>query len=368
MKKYLKYAAALFLMVIMIASVSTVTILPAAASEQKSNTETVKKVNGWKTKSGKKYYYVNGVKVTGLYEIAGKNYYFKTSGKNKGQMMTGIQTIGKKKYYFIKSGKKKGQMATGWQTVSGKKYYFLKSGKSKGQMATGWQTINKKKYYFITSGSKQGTVTTKWKKIGGKQYYFIPSGSSKGQMVTGWKIIGKTTYYFDENGVRDNSKTVNSSRKSDKTGTAAEKTYKRAQAIVEQITTDSMSKEQKLKKCFDYVMKTYTGRRPRTPHYYGKDWPVVYANDMFLDGSGNCFSYAAAFAYMAKACGYTEVYACNSTGHGWCEINGKIYDPEQYRNTKYKYYGTSYNNVPGYKRAIADWRVSGMGFKRVKIK
>ncbi len=367
MKKSLRYAAIVFLLMLMTVSVSGSTVLQAAAAEQKTETVTTKKKNGWETKKGKKYYYVEGAKVTGLYEVAGKNYYFKPSGKNKGQMLTGLQTVGKKKYFFIKSGKKKGQMATGWQTVSGKKYFFIKDGENKGQMATGWQTINDKKYYFVKSGSKKGLVTTGLKNIGGKTYYFAESGSKKGQMATGWQKIGKITYFFDEDGVRDNSKTVNSSRKSDKTGTAAEKTYKRAQAIVEQITTEEMSKEQKLRKCFDYVMKTYTGRRPRTPHYYGKDWPVVYANDMFLDGSGNCFSYAAAFAYMAKACGYTEVYACNSTGHGWCEINGKVYDPEQYRNTKYKYYNTSYSSAPGYQKAIADWKSSGMGFKRVKI-
>ena len=341
MKYGRKFICMIFMLLMFSVSVSSMMIMYTSASEQ---TEQNVEKNGWKTSKGKKYYYINGKKVTGLQTINGKMYFFKTSGKNKGQMLTGMQTIEKKKYYFIKSGK------------------------NKGQMATGWQTINKKKYYFVTSGSKQGTVTTKWKKIGGKQYYFIPSGSSKGQMVTGWKVIGKTTYYFDKDGVRDNSKTVNSSRKSDKTGTAAEKTLKRAQAIVDQITTEKMSKAQKLRKCFDYVMKQYPGRRPRTPHYYGKDWPVVYANDMFLDGSGNCFSYAAAFAYLAKACGYTEVYCCNDTGHGWCEINGLIYDPEQYRNTtKYKYYGTSYKQVPGYKRGISGWQNSGQRFKRVKI-
>lgn len=365
MKYARKLITVLFMVLILSVCMTGTAAMYAKASEQTSQTV---ENSGWKTQKGKKYYYINGEKATGLQEVSGKQYYFKPSGKNKGQMMTGLQTVGKTKYYFITSGKKKGQMKTGWQTVGGKKYYFIKNGEKKGQMATGWQTIDGKKYYFVKSGSKKGLVTTGPKRIGGKNYYFVTSGSKKGQMVTGWQKISKTTYFFDENGVRDDAKTVNSSRKADKTGSAAEKTLKRAQAIVAQITTEEMSKEQKLRKCFDYVMKQYPGRRPRTPHYYGKDWPVVYANDMFLDGSGNCFSYAAAFAYLAKACGYKEVYCCNDTGHGWCEINGLIYDPEQYRNTtKYKYYGTSYNSVPGYKRGIADWKSSGQGFKRVKI-
>lgn len=229
----------------------------------------------------------------------------------------------------------KKKVKNGWVTKKGKTYYY-----KKGKMVTGWRTIKKKKYYFITSGKQ------------------------KGQMVTGWKIMNKNYYYFNADGSLNTKKSINSSRKSDKTGTAKAKTLRRAKAIVEMITTPKMSKSQKLKVCFNYVMK-YTGRRPRTPHSRAMDWPVVYANDMFLDGSGNCFSYAAAYGFLAKACGYKNVYCCNSTGHGWTEINGKIYDPEEYRNTRYKYYGTSYNSVPGYRRAIAAQK--SYPFMHVKI-
>ena len=326
MKKKWRYAGILFCMLIMFCSFAGVGTLYAAetastetvATEQQVTEKIPVKKKGWVTYKGKKYYY------------------------------------------------KSSKLVTGWQTIGGKKYYFEKSGDVKGQMVTGWKEIGEKKYYFTPSGKKKGQMVTGWKTIKGKKYYFEKSGKKKGQMVTGWKKIGSTYYYFKSNGVRDNSKTTNSSRASDKTGTAKQKTYRRAQAIVASITTDDMTKEETLKVCFNYVMK-YKGRRPRTPHYYDMDWPVVYANDMFLDGSGNCFSYAAAFAFMAKACGYKNVYCCNDTGHGWCEIDGLIYDPEEYRNTKYKYYGTSYSKVPVYKRGIADWKSSGQGFKHVKI-
>lgn len=339
MKRYLKYFSVLFAVFMLAVSVPGISVLQTQAATTSS---TAKKKNGWVTKGTATYYYQKGKAVTGWKTIDGGRYFFTKSGKKKGQMVTGLQTISSQKYYFEKSGDQKGQMITGWKTIGSKKYFFTKSGKKKGQAYTGLKTINGKKYYFTASGSK------------------------KGQMITGWKKINKAYYFFDEDGACDSSKSVNASRKSDKTGTAKEKTLRRAQAIVEQITTPEMTKQQKLKACFQYVMK-YTGRRPRTPHYYGKDWPVVYANDMFLEGSGNCFSYAAAFAFMAKACGYENVYVCNDTGHGWTEIDGKIYDPEEYRNTKYKYYGTSYSSVPGYKRGIADWKSSGMGFKHVKI-
>ncbi len=324
-------------------AVSAAENTPAAETEAGADAGESASKAGWKEKNGKGFYCnAKGKKVTGWKTIDGKTYYFEKSGKQKGQMATGWKMIGGKRYYFEKAGKvgqKKGQMATDWKTIGGKTYYFEKSGKQKGQMATGWKTIKKKKYYFT------------------------PSGSAAGQMVTGWQIFGKICYFFNEKGVLNPAKTVNASRSADKTGSAKTKTERRAQAIVAKITTDKMTKEQKLRVCFDYVMKTYTGRRPRTPHYCGDDWPVVYANDMFLDGSGNCFSYAAAFAFLAKACGYTNVYACNSTGHGWTEIDGLVYDPEEYRNTKYKYYGTDYSAAPGY-RAAFSW---GYSFAHVKI-
>ena len=132
-------------------------------------------------------------------------------------------------------------------------------------------------------------------------------------------------------------------------------TFQRAQAVVARITNDHMTKEQKLRACFDYV-KTYRECSPRWPHYLGMDWPVIYANDMFVRGTGNCCSYAAAFAYMARAVGYKEVYCCNSGGHGWAEIDGLVYDPEwSIHYHHYSYYALSYDTRTdqNYKGAIA---------------
>ena len=86
-----------------------------------------------------------------------------------------------------------------------------------------------------------------------------------------------------------------------------------------------MTKSEKLYAAFRYVQNTFSEHSPRVPHYTGEDWPIIYANDMFVDDGGNCCSYAAAFGYMAAAIGYDTVYCCNSGGHGWTEIDGKIY-------------------------------------------
>lgn len=164
--------------------------------------------------------------------------------------------------------------------------------------------------------------------------------------MRGWQTIDGTAYYFGNNYALTSRK-VNNRRESDECGTMEEKTLWRAQIIVSQIIKPTMTKREKLWTCFEYVCRNYedTGGHPRVPHYLGMDWPAVYANDMFLDGGGNCCSFAGAFAYLVKACGY-EVYACNSTGHGWVEIDGLVYDPEVYhRQFKTLYFGKPYTEL-----------------------
>ncbi|WP_316608104.1 hypothetical protein [uncultured Ruminococcus sp.] len=104
-------------------------------------------------------------------------------------------------------------------------------------------------------------------------------------------------------------------------------------------TNSSMTKEEKLKAAFDYIRQNYLEGVPHDPPYRESDWPVVCANDLFVYGKGDCFSYGAAFAYMCKAIGCTDVYACNSGGHGWAEAEGKMYDPEwSMHSDKYSYF------------------------------
>ncbi len=238
----------------------------------------------------------------------------------------------------------------------GKKCY------TKGELTSGWQKIGKKKYYC-----KSGVPVTGRKKISKKWYFFTASGALAVKDTT----ENKVTYYLDA------SKYLEAYKKSGvyyrangKKMTTAQKemyvTLLRARKVVNKVTTSDMSKAKKLKTCFNYVKTAYRESRPRTPHYNGIDWPVLYANDMFVRGTGNCFSYAACFAYLAKAIGYDNVYACNSGGHGWAEINGLVYDPEwSIHYHSYSYYGLSYNASTdvNYKAGIA----GGLPWMHVKI-
>jgi len=143
---------------------------------------------------------------TGWQEIKGTWYYYDAKGKP----VTGFKTISGKKYYFMDSrcngytDAKKGQMVTGWKKIADKFYYFTDSqypaGKTEGQMLNGWRTIGGNRYYLGSDGARR----TGFQRIDGKRYYFSDyrcSAKLKGVMMKGIRIIAGKTYYFNGNGV-----------------------------------------------------------------------------------------------------------------------------------------------------------------------
>lgn len=151
-----------------------------------------------------------------------------------------------------------------------------------------------------------------------------------------------------------------------KVTTESDKTLLAALKAVSEYITSDMTKEQKLKACFEHIKSDYVEKVPRTPPYHESDWAVIYANDILVNGAGDCYSYGAAYAYLAKAIGCDEVYACNSGGHGWAEVEGKVYDPEwSLHHSDYNYCGLSYDDKTdvNYKGGIAP----GADWMRIKI-
>ena len=113
---------------------------------------------------------------------------------------------------------------------------------------------------------------------------------------------------------------------------------------VGQCTDSSMSREEKLRAAFEYCKRddVFLEGVLHDPPYNEMDWPVVCANDLFVEGMGDCFSYGAAFAFIGKAIGYEECYACNTGGHGWAEINGRAYDVEwDMHHQEYNHFGVA---------------------------
>ena len=84
----------------------------------------------------------------------------------------------------------------------------------------------------------------------------------------------------------------------------------------------------------------------------------TYALDIYATGQGNCYRYAAAFAYLARELGYTVRVATGQiaasrggvTPHAWVEINVNgswlICDPDMEDAKRSNYYMRTYSNYP----------------------
>ena len=105
--------------------------------------------------------------------------------------------------------------------------------------------------------------------------------------------------------------------------------------------------------CFVWVCQSTTYFRTYNfPKYH--DWDIDYVNNYLNSYSngqyyGNCYSYSAVFANLARLKGYDAILKCGYcssvsgglTEHCWVEINGLVYDPDMAdaRNNYSKYYG-----------------------------
>lgn len=204
----------------------------------------------------------------------------------------------------------------------------------------GWQTVDNKTYY-----NKGGKHQTGRQKIGGKWYFF----RSSGVMATNDVKEKKITYFINKNSnleaykkgknyFKPNGKKMNKVLKDDYI------TLRRARSIVNRITNKGMTKEQKLKKCFDYIIKLPYKRHRMPFPAKNKAWVSLYANDHLVRRGGDCHADAAAFAYLARACGCKNVYVCldaklkNPVHHAWTLADGKYYDPLFAQSKNYNRY------------------------------
>ena len=236
-----------------------------------------------------------------------------------------------------------------------------------GAKKKGLLKVGNKLYYSYDDAT---FAKNKSQKIGGETYYF---GSDCAAVKNGIIKEGNQ-YYYVTNGKKDSSvcKAVTQDGAewnvingvATKVVTEKDKTQNRALKVIARITNDKMSKAEKLRACWDYS-QSFREFNPRIPHYTGLDWHIVYANDLFVRDGGNCMSFGAAFAFLARGLGYDNVYACNSGGHGWAEINGLVYDPEwAMHHFNYSYYGAPQTGTDqNYRGAIS----AGAPWMRIKI-
>ena len=251
--------------------------------------------------------------------------------KNGNKVRNKIKKI--KGYYYAFDSK--GRMITN-QFIQKKYLYY--AGK-KGRLLTRWHTIGEDRYYF----DDHGRALTGMQKIRSKYYYFLKDG----KMQTGWQIINGKKYYFEPvHGRRVRSKVIDGVRIA-KDGTAPltmdDRLYLVCSDLISRICTDSMTKEQKLLACFQYMSSrsNFSYRTWRQYSYYD-GWYRNYAMEMLQNHCGNCYNFSCAFAYLAKTLGFRAQLvrgkikwsgsraqdANGYTPHCWVLLDGRNYDPE----------------------------------------
>ena len=101
-----------------------------------------------------------------------------------------------------------------------------------------------------------------------------------------------------------------------------------------------MTQEQRLRAMYDYAMETFSYRGAENVETGSTGWELEIAKAMLSSGKGNCYSWAAAYTYLARKVGYPAVAIAgesispkgNRSIHAWTEIviDGTPYtfDPE----------------------------------------
>ncbi len=225
------------------------------------------------------------------------------------------------KWYFDADG----IMQTGFVTVDNKTYYLSKD----GTFGTGWLQIDKDVYYFDANGVMAKNTTLVGVEIGADGKAKIPAVDNAANVQAPKATPAPATVPANAQAtlnVNPNAPIVNTAL------------AQYVGAIISSVTTSSMTQEQKLRACYDYVINYASYKRTyETP---SGDWTGQFALELLSSGYGNCYRYAAAFAYLAKGLGYDvkvstgQIQAARGgvTPHGWTEVcidgNWYIFDSE----------------------------------------
>jgi hypothetical protein len=195
-----------------------------------------------------------------------------------------------------------------WVEKNGRFYYY----NEKGKKLRGLQTVGDETYYF----DEKGRQRVGWVQVDDDYYFFTIRRKSKGSMVKSTEI----------NGIK-----IKKSGKAKVTKKNSEKLrlLVAANELVFENTKSTMKKSEKLKTMFTGLATADLIVYKNLGSFESKksNWQEYYAACFFDKGYGDCYAAACAFAYIATAIGYDEVYAQSSGGHGWCKINEKFYDP-----------------------------------------
>ena len=108
-------------------------------------------------------------------------------------------------------------------------------------------------------------------------------------------------------------------------------------ALVDQLTTPSMTRDQKLRALYNYCRDNFSYLKRPLVEAGRTGWEPEYAASFLSLKKGNCYSFSALFSLLAREIGqpaYTVVGGLgkNASPHGWVEIklDGTVYifDPQ----------------------------------------
>lgn len=221
-------------------------------------------------------------------------------------------------YYFYIDGKK---LRNTWKTLSGSKYYFTKNGKA----ATGSCKIKGSYYIFSSSGKLQSSKKPKVKTVGKSKYIYGMDGMAQ----IGWQVVSGKLYYASKTGKCAASKVVDkiplSSKCYAKPSNVRTKLMIESLNVISKVTTDKMTRFQKLEACWKYV-NSFRWRHEMFPNKRKKDWQLQFAYDDLKNKLHNCCGLTASFCALAKALGEDPYMCTRGKEHMWTRINGKYWD------------------------------------------
>ncbi|MDO4338000.1 MAG: transglutaminase domain-containing protein [Eubacteriales bacterium] len=275
--------------------------------------------------------------LTGWKTIDGQIFYFEESGESAGKMATGFYSVGGKDFYFRKTGGPgvKGRLVTGWIKSGNNLFYGQPNGSagSKGALYTGLKKVGKETYYFKKSGAAgvRGKIVTGEVKVNGNEYYFKKTGAAgeKGKGVTGWVNLKRGRCYCSNGKILKNRYVHDYYvGKNGAMSAKSKKLYGLVQQIIKQKTNSSMSKEKKLKACFDYISSRSFRYVQKREFKNEPSWKLDYAYEMLTTKSGICYNFASAFGFIARELGYSPNIIAGKissvsggyTVHSWVEI------------------------------------------------
>jgi hypothetical protein len=254
----------------------------------------------------KEKYYKNGKLGTGVYE----NTYYENGTK-------ATATVGGVYYY-------KGTPYSGLRKIKSNQYCYVNGKKYIGELTKTTSMDNKKIQYFTY-------------KFGKKTYAFDQDGKLYKNQIIG-------SYFYDSAGVRNTDAQI-----------------KLAVTFVKKHGGSKNSRSAKLKKCFSYLANRnhYRHNGDHTAAVCTTAKLPGAANKMLKNGTsgtGNCFSWASSFAYIATVLGY-DAKVCKGTirmvsggmgPHGWAYVKSggswKVCDANM--NYKKNCYMKTYKNYP----------------------